>query len=45
MFLVCTKDSLTQCPGTEVYMPPEALREPPVYTKKLDCLSFGVLVI
>ena len=37
--------SLTQCPGTEVYMPPEALREPPVYAKKLDCFSFGVLVV
>ena len=40
-----TRRTLTQCPGTEVYMPPEALKEPPVYTKKLDCFSFGVLVI
>ena len=40
-----TRRTLTQCPGTEVYMPPEALREPPVYTKKLDCFSFGVLVV
>ena len=37
--------TLTQCPGTEVYMPLEALKEPPVYTKKLDCFSFGVLVV
>ena len=36
---------LTMCPGTLVYMPPEALRDPPVYTKKLDCFSFGVLQI
>ena len=27
---------LTMCPGTLAYMPPEALREPPRYTKKLD---------
>ena len=36
---------LTMCPGNSVYMPPEALREPPVYSKKIDCFSFGVLQI
>ena len=36
---------LTMCPGASVYMPPEALREPPVYSKKIDCFSFGVLQI
>ena len=36
---------LTMCPGTHVYMPPEALKEPPTYTKKLDCFSEGVLMI
>ena len=36
---------LTTCPGTLVYMPPEALREPPVYSKKINCFSFGVLQI
>ena len=36
---------LTMCPGTVAYMPPEALREPPVYSKKIDCFSFGVLQI
>ena len=36
---------LTMCPGTLVYMPPEALGDPPVYTKKIDCFSFGVLQI
>ena len=37
--------ALTMCPGTLVYMPPEALREPPRYTKKLDCFSEGVIMI
>ena len=36
---------LTMCPGTVAYMPPEALREPPMYTKKLDCFSEGVIMI
>ena len=36
---------LTMCPGTVVYMPPEALDEPPVYTKKLDCFAEGVIMI
>ena len=36
---------LTICPGTLAYMPPEALREPPRYTKKLDCFSEGVIMI
>ena len=33
------------CPGTTVYMSPEALEDPPRYTKKLDSFSFGVLDI
>ena len=36
---------LTMCPGTLAYMPPEALREPPRCTKKLDCFSEGVIMI
>ena len=36
---------LTMCPGTLAYMSPEALDDPPVYTKKLDMFSFGVLDI
>ena len=36
---------LTMCPGTLAYMPPEALSEPPIYSKKIDCFSFGVLQI
>ena len=40
-----TMTPLTLCPGTLPYMSPEALDDPPVYTKKLDCFSFGVLGI
>ena len=36
---------MTQCPGTAVYMPPEALTVPPQYTEKLDCFSAGVLAV
>ena len=36
---------LTQCPGTQAYMSPEALRMPPRYGEKLDCFSFGVVGI
>ena len=35
----------TACPGTVVYMPPEALREPPTYTQKMDCFAIGVIMI
>ena len=35
----------TMCPGTDVYMPPEAVDDPPVYTEKIDCFSFGVVMI
>ena len=35
----------TMCPGTLAYMSPEAFDDPPVYTKKLDSFSFGVLDI
>ena len=40
-----TMTPLTMCPGTLPYMSPEALEDPPVYTKKLDTFSFGVLGI
>ena len=36
---------LTLCPGTMAYMSPEALREQPVYTDKLDSFSLGVLCV
>ena len=41
----CSTAHLTQCPGTSAYMPPEALRDRPVYTDKLDSFSFGVLCV
>lgn len=39
------KSSLTQCPGTMVYMAPEALRIPSVYSDKLDVFALGVLML
>jgi len=39
------RTSFTRCPGTLVYMPPEALSDPPVHTYKLDSFSFGVLCV
>ena len=36
---------LSLCPGTKAYMSPEALKEPPNYTEKLDVFSFGVIVL
>ena len=42
---VTTPRPLTQLPGTEVYMAPEAFKEPPEYTSKLDCFSLGILVV
>ena len=35
----------TLCPGTDAYMPPEAVKDNPIYTKQIDCFSFGVIVI
>ena len=37
--------TITMCPGTDVYMPPEAVQETPVYTEKIDCFSFGVITV
>ena len=37
--------SNTVCPGTNVYMPPEAVDDQAVYTKKGDVFSFGVNVV
>ena len=37
--------TFTMCPGTDVYMPPEAVKDKPVYTEKIDCFSFGVIAI
>ena len=38
-------NSRTVCPGTPVYMPPEALNETPKYSEMLDSFSFGVVVL
>ena len=35
----------TMCPGTDAYMPPEAVKEEPDYSEKIDCFSFGVIVM
>ena len=40
-----SKVSFTMCPGTDVYMPPEAVQDKPVYSEKIDIFSFGVLAI
>ena len=40
-----TRNTFTMCPGTDVYMPPEAVQDDPVYTEKIDCFSFGVIII
>ena len=37
--------TFTMCPGTDVFMPPEAVRDRPVYTEKIDCFSFGVITL
>lgn len=37
--------SNTACPGTDVYMPPEAVFNRAVYTEKGDVFSFGVNII
>ena len=40
-----TRSKITQCPGTPVFMPPEALHAKPRYSDKLDTFSAGVLII
>ena len=35
----------TYCPGTNGYMSPEALTDPPEYSEKLDIFSCGVLLV
>ena len=40
-----TRSKVTRCPGTPAFMPPEALRERPHYSEKLDTFSTGVLII
>ena len=40
-----TRFTNTMCPGTDVYTPPEAVQDKPVYTEKIDCFSFGVIIV
>ena len=40
-----TRFTSTMCPGTDVYMPPEAVQDKPVYTEMIDCFSFGVITL
>ncbi|CAI8046847.1 hypothetical protein GBAR_LOCUS25908 [Geodia barretti] len=40
-----TRSKVTQCPGTLVYMPPEALCPKPSYSDKIDTFSIGVLLL
>ena len=40
-----TRFTNTMCPGTDVYMPPEAVQDQPVYDEKVDCFSFGVMIV
>ena len=36
---------MTQTPGTQSYMPPEALRPNPHYDIEVDVFSFGVMLV
>lgn len=36
---------LSKCPGTEAYMPPNSVADNPEYTAKMDCFSYGVLMV
>ena len=45
MNLRATHLTFTMCPGTDVYMPPEAVKDKPVYMEKINCFSFGVIAV
>ena len=36
---------LTELPGTQAFMPPETLEDPPSYTTAVDIFSFGCVII
>ena len=40
-----TRHTVTACPGTDVVLPPEAVDGTAIYTEKVDCFSFGVIII
>ena len=39
------RNSFTKCPGADVYMPPEAVKEKPVYSERMDSFSLGVIIV
>ena len=39
------RTQMTTCPGTQSYMPPEALKHNPTYDTKIDCFSYGVMIL
>ena len=43
--LRATQLTFTMCPGTDVFMPPEAVQDRPHYSEKIDCFSFGVITL
>jgi serine/threonine protein kinase len=45
MIMTTIHTDLDICPGKLMYMPPEALFDHPKYTEKIDCFSFGIIVI
>ena len=40
-----SKLTRTMCPGTDIYMPPEAIDDPPVYMKMINCFVFGAILV
>ena len=44
-FLDESHHSLTVCPGSDVYMPPEAVESKPAYSDKIHCFLFGVIIL
>ena len=40
-----SRSKIIQCPGTPVFMPPEAMRAKPRCSDKLDIFSLGVLIV
>jgi serine/threonine protein kinase len=44
-FDISNRDDISMCPGIDVYLPREAVADNPKYTDKVDCFSFGVVMI
>ena len=39
------EEKITTCPGCPAYMPPEVQKPNPQYGTKIDCFSYGVLIL